>query len=99
LSKAVTALHENPFPAALESPVSDMLESLAPHVDGFMGFVFDNQWLISGVLVNKLSKDPVSSTLVRNTTGISTAFSSCNKQLVIALAQIKFAALSHIRYK
>jgi carboxypeptidase PM20D1 len=95
LSKAVTALHENPFPAALESPVSDMFEALAPHVGGFMGFVFDNQWLTSGVLVNQLSKDPVNSTLVRNTTGI-TMFNSGIKENVIpqtAEAKVNFRLL------
>jgi carboxypeptidase PM20D1 len=95
LSKAVTALHENPFSAALESPVSDMLEALAPHVGGFMGFAFDNQWLTSGLLASQLSKDRVNSTMVRNTTGV-TMFNSGIKENVVpqtAEAKVNFRLL------
>jgi carboxypeptidase PM20D1 len=95
LSKAVIALHENPFPATLKSPVSDMLETLAPHIDGVTGFIFDNQWLTSGLLASQLSKDPVNSTLVRNTTGI-TMFNSGIKENVVpqtAEAKVNFRLL------
>jgi carboxypeptidase PM20D1 len=95
LSKAVIALHENPFPATLESPVSDMLETLAPHIDGVTGFIFDNQWLTSGLLASQLSKDPVNSTLVRNTTAI-TMFNSGIKENVVpqtAEAKVNFRLL------
>lgn len=95
LSKAVTALHENPFPASLESPVSDMFEALAPHVGGFMGFAFDNQWLTGGLLARQLSKDRINSTMVRNTTGV-TMFNSGIKENVVpqtAEAKVNFRLL------
>jgi len=95
LSKAVTALHENPFPTSLESPVSDMFEALAPYVGGFKGFVFGNQWLTSGLLASELSKDRVNSTMVRNTTGV-TMFNSGIKENVVpqtAEAKVNFRLL------
>jgi carboxypeptidase PM20D1 len=88
-------LHENPFPVSLESPVSDMFEALAPHVGGFMGFAFDNQWLTSGLLARQLSKDRVNSTMVRNTTGV-TMFNSGLKENVVpqtAEAKVNFRLL------
>jgi carboxypeptidase PM20D1 len=95
LSKAVIALHENPLPATLDSPVSDMLESLAPQIKGVMGFIFNNQWLTKALLANQLSKDPVNSTLVRNTTAI-TMFNSGIKENVVpqtAEAKVNFRLL------
>lgn len=95
LAKAVTALHENPFDPILMPPVSDLLESLAPHVDGLMGWALSNQWLTSGLIANQMSEDRISSTMVRNTTGV-TMFNSGVKENVVpqqAQAKVNFRLL------
>ena len=67
LARAITALHENPFDAELVSPVSEMLEALAPHMGGFMGLVLGNQWATGPVIASQMASDPIGQAMVRTT--------------------------------
>ncbi len=71
LAKAVTALHENPFEAKLVAPVNQMLEAMAPHIDGVQGFLFRNQWLSEPLILLAMSKDRTANALVRTTTAVT----------------------------
>jgi len=95
LSKAVTALHENPFEPELVSPVTDMLEALAPHVGGVQGLLFKNQWLSTPILKSVMADDRTTNALVRTTTAV-TMFDAGVKENVIsqnAQAKINFRLL------
>lgn len=95
LAKAVAAIHDNPFSPQLVSPVSDMFESLAPHVGGLKGFVFSNQWLTEALLVRQLEQDPVAASMVRTTSAV-TMFNAGVKENVVpqqASAMVNFRLL------
>ncbi|GLQ05508.1 M20 family peptidase [Sneathiella chinensis] len=68
ISKAITRLEENRLPAALRRPVSDMLETLSPHMPLSLRSVISNRWLLEPVLVSQLAKGGTTNAMVRTTT-------------------------------
>jgi len=68
ISRAIARIEENRPPAALKSPASDMLETLAPHMPLSLKAVISNRWLLDGVLVGELEKSKTTNAMVRTTT-------------------------------
>ena len=95
VARAVTALHENPFDAGLEPPVTDMLASFAPYLGGVTGFLFNNQWLSESLLLWQMSKERSSNAMIRTTTAV-TMFNAGIKENVVpqqASAKVNFRLL------
>ncbi|MFK7895313.1 MAG: M20/M25/M40 family metallo-hydrolase [Myxococcota bacterium] len=95
LSRAVTLLHENPFPPELKPPVSDMFEALAEHTPGFGGFLMRNQWMSRGLLAKGLAKDENMFGMVRTTTAVTMLNSGVKENVVpqVAEAAVNFRRL------
>jgi carboxypeptidase PM20D1 len=68
ISRAIARLEENRLSASLQSPVSDMLETLAPHMPISLKAVISNRWLLDPVLVDQLAKGKTTNAMVRTTT-------------------------------
>jgi carboxypeptidase PM20D1 len=83
LARAVEKLHNNPFEPQLVSPVSDMLATLGAEVDGFKGFMLNNQWLSAPLLLSSLNDDRSFAPMIRSTTAV-TMFDAGIKENVIA---------------
>ena len=95
LAKAVTALHENPFDPELVSPMTDMLNVLGEEIGGIKGWMMQNQWISSPILVSAMSDDPATNPQVRSTTAV-TMFDAGIKENVIsqkAEAKVNFRLL------
>lgn len=95
LAEAVSKLHRQPFKPKLVSPVSDMLEAIGEMRGGLMGFALTNQWLTSSFLIDQLSSDRLTRSMVITTTAV-TMFNSGVKENVIpqrAEAKVNFRLL------
>ncbi|MGH1374103.1 MAG: M20/M25/M40 family metallo-hydrolase [Cellvibrionaceae bacterium] len=95
LSRAVTALHDNPFDPELVSPMTDMLNVLGKEVGGFNGWMMRNQWISAPILASVMSEDPATNPQVRSTTAV-TMFDAGIKENVIsqkAEAKVNFRLL------
>ncbi|MCG8492505.1 MAG: M20 family peptidase [Sneathiellales bacterium] len=95
ISRAIARIEENRPPAALKSPASDMLETLAPHMPLSLKAVISNRWLLDGVLVGELEKSKTTNAMVRTTTA-ATIINGGTKDNVlpsIAKATVNFRLL------
>ncbi len=68
LSKAITELQENPFPAKIEGPIADFFEYVGPELSWPFRILFANHWLAGGLIKQQLGKEPGSNALLRTTT-------------------------------
>lgn len=92
LARAVARLHDNPFDAGLQPPVSDMLKIVGRELGGVKGFVMEQQWLTEPVLLALLERQPATNAMIRTTTAV-TMFDAGIKENVIsqqAEAKINF---------
>ncbi|MCP5044291.1 MAG: M20/M25/M40 family metallo-hydrolase [bacterium] len=95
LARAVSALHDNPFPPKLVPPIDDMLRAIGEQVGGFTGFMLRNQGLSRPILLSQLSKNPMSRSFIRTTTAV-TIFDAGVKENVVpqtARAKVNFRLL------
>ncbi|MGI9285298.1 MAG: M20/M25/M40 family metallo-hydrolase [Pseudomonadales bacterium] len=95
LAAALVKIESNPMPARLVSPVTDMLESLAPYMSFPKSFLFNNLWLTNSLLAYSMSKDRVTNAFVRSTTAV-TMFNAGVKENVVpqqAEAKVNFRPL------
>jgi len=95
LARAVTAVHDHPFPAKIVPPVDAMFRTLGQEVDGFTGWMLRNQGLSGGMLARQLAKDRMNAAFVRTTTAV-TIFDAGIKENVVpqtAEAKINFRLL------
>jgi carboxypeptidase PM20D1 len=67
LARAVLALTENPTPARLGAPVSQMFEYLAPEMGLLNRFILANRWLFGPVLMSRLKASPATNAQIRTT--------------------------------
>ncbi len=67
LAGAVLALTENPTPARLGAPVSQMFEYLAPEMGLLNRFILANRWLFGPVLMSRLKASPATNAQIRTT--------------------------------
>jgi len=68
VARAVARLQEQPMPARLAPPTTDMLDRLAPEMPLALKVAVANRWLFAPLLIHELSKAPVSDALLRTTT-------------------------------
>ena len=90
----IVKIQENPFEPALEGPVRELFETLAPHMPFPNGFLFSNLWLFDGIVTGQLAKKNSTNALVR-TTIAPTMLSGSIKDNILpteARAVIKFSA-------
>ncbi len=95
LADALSALHTQPFEPKLVSPVTDMLRTIAPHVGGLTGFLFDHQWLGKPLIISTMAKERTANAMVRTTTAV-TMMNAGIKENVIpqeASAKVNFRLL------
>ncbi len=73
LARAIARIEENRLPAALNSPASDMFDTLAPHMSLPLKAIISNRWLLDPVLVGELGKGGATNAMVRTTTAVTIA--------------------------
>ncbi|WP_373086311.1 M20 family peptidase [Sneathiella sp.] len=71
IARAITRLEENRFPATLQSPASDMFDSLSPHMTLPLKAIISNRWLLEPLLVGELGKGGATNAMVRTTTAVT----------------------------
>ncbi|PSN39035.1 N-fatty-acyl-amino acid synthase/hydrolase PM20D1, partial [Blattella germanica] len=72
LAAAVARLEENPQPSHLgKGPESATFKYLAPHVSFFYRLLYNNMWLISGLMAREMERVPLTNAFVRTTTAIT----------------------------
>lgn len=71
IARAVSRLEENRLPAALNSPASDMFDTLAPHMPLSLRAIISNRWLLDPILVGELGKGGATNAMVRTTTAVT----------------------------
>jgi carboxypeptidase PM20D1 len=71
LSKAVTRLEENPFPARLEGTTREMLGFLAPEMPFVAKMVLGNLWLTRPLVGRLMLADPSTAAMLRTTTAVT----------------------------
>ena len=67
LSKAITRLQENPFPAKISGGLAGLLRYAGPEMDLFNKIVLSNLWLTESLVLNSLSQTPSSNAMTRTT--------------------------------
>jgi carboxypeptidase PM20D1 len=68
LARAVARVQASPMRARLVSPVTDMLDRLAPELPFGQRLLFVNRWLFKPLLLARLSRAPYTDALIRTTT-------------------------------
>jgi carboxypeptidase PM20D1 len=68
LARAVARVQEQPMPARLERPVTDMLDRVAPEMDFGARLALANRWLFGRMLLRKFAQSPTTDALIRTTT-------------------------------
>lgn len=95
IARAVNRLEENRFPAALQSPASDMFDALAPYMPLSLKAVVSNRWLFDPILLSELEKGGATNAMIRTTTAatIIDGGSKDNILPTIAAATLNFRLL------
>lgn len=71
LSKAVTRLEENQFPARLEGTTEEMLRFIAPEMPFVAKMVMSNLWLTRPLVTKMMLGDSSSAAMLRTTTAVT----------------------------
>jgi carboxypeptidase PM20D1 len=67
IGRAVAYLQDNPMPARLQSPVSDMFDYLAPEMPFTTRLILANRWLFEPLLLRRLSNGLTTNASIRST--------------------------------
>ena len=67
IGRAVADLQDNPMPARLQSPVSDMFDYLAPEMPFTTRLFLANRWLFEPLLLRRLSNGLTTNASIRST--------------------------------
>ena len=65
LAKAIVKINKAPMPARLQSPTVQMLEIMAPYLDGKSKFAVKHKWLFRKRILKELSKNYGTNALIR----------------------------------
>jgi carboxypeptidase PM20D1 len=71
LSAAINKLEENPMPARLGDPVTQMFDYLGPEMSWDKRLLFSNMWLFRPLIQNELSKSATTNASIRTTTAVT----------------------------
>jgi carboxypeptidase PM20D1 len=92
LAAAITALEQNPVPGGLEGLSFDMFDAVSRHMPFAARMMFANQWLLGGLVEDRLSSVPMTNAMLRTTTA-PTMLSASIKSNVLpieAVATVNF---------
>lgn len=95
LATALSKIESNPFPAKLQTPSSDMFDTVGPHFSLLERTLFANTWLTEPLLLQALSGQKATNALIRTTTAV-TVFHGGTKDNVLpphATAMVNFRIL------
>lgn len=95
LARAVARVQDNPLPARLVSPVTDMFDRLAPEMPVGQRFVLANRWLFGPLIRASMGGNPTTNAIIRTTTA-PTVFQAGVKDNVLpseATAVVNFRLL------
>lgn len=95
LATALSTIESNPFPAKLQSPSSDIFDTVGPHFPLLERVLFANTWLTEPLLISALSDQKATNALIRTTTAL-TVFHGGTKDNVLppnAEAMVNFRIL------
>jgi carboxypeptidase PM20D1 len=67
LSRAIVALESHPFPARLDGAALEMIRAVAPDQGLLARSAVANRWLLDGVVLRLLSRDPSGNASIRTT--------------------------------
>ncbi|MBT8149467.1 MAG: M20/M25/M40 family metallo-hydrolase [Gammaproteobacteria bacterium] len=82
LAAAVARIHDNPAPAKLAPPVTDMLHEIGAQRGGLEGWLMRNTWLSGWWLKRKMASDRSNNALLRNTAAITVLRSGIKENVV-----------------
>ena len=82
LARAVTKIHDNPFPVKLVKPVTDMLRVMGSEVGGLSGWLMRNQWLGAIPIAHQMAGDRTNNALVRSTSAVTMLDSGVKENVV-----------------
>ncbi|MGJ8670115.1 MAG: M20/M25/M40 family metallo-hydrolase, partial [Oceanococcus sp.] len=68
IARAVARLDQQPMPARLTNPVTDMLDQLAPAMPFPQRLAIANRWLLETALLKALARTPATNAMTRTTT-------------------------------
>ncbi len=72
LSEGLTALQNNPLPAAFSGPAKQMFEFIGPEMPFLTRLIFANTFIFSPLLISRFEEQPSTNALIRTTTAITT---------------------------
>ncbi|MAL78703.1 MAG: hypothetical protein CMN55_06245 [Sneathiella sp.] len=95
IARAITRLEENRLPATLQSPASDMFDTLSPHMSLPLRAIISNRWLLDPLLVRELGKGGATNAMVRTTTAVTIAEGGTKDNVLpsTAMATVNFRLL------
>tara|TARA_R100001143_G_C3360829_1_gene135445 strand:- start:5921 stop:7384 length:1464 start_codon:yes stop_codon:yes gene_type:complete len=68
LSDAISKLHNNQFPAAIDGATESMFEAIASKLPFHLRMVYGNRWATEGLMTRMMANDPSLAPMVRTTT-------------------------------
>lgn len=71
LGKALQALEDHPFPAALQEPVPSMLRQLGQGTGFWKRWIYTNLWLTGGITQRIMAGNPNSAAMIRNSMAVT----------------------------
>lgn len=95
LATALSVIEANPFPAKLQTPSSDIFDTVGPHFPLLEKTLFANTWLTKPLIINALGEQKATNALIRTTTAV-TVFHGGTKDNVLppnASAMVNFRIL------
>ncbi len=73
IAKAIVKLEQNQLPASISGVAAEMLDALAPHMEGPIKFAMQNRALFAPVILSNMLASPASAASVRSTTAVTMA--------------------------
>jgi carboxypeptidase PM20D1 len=82
LMKAMTQLHDNPFPAHFDEATQGFIAHLGPEMQFPNNMAFTNQWLFKSMIIKGLDKKPTTRAMI-HTTSVTTILNAGVKENVV----------------
>ncbi|TBO31147.1 M20 family peptidase [Aquabacterium lacunae] len=83
LGEAVNRLEQEPAPARLHGLPREMLETLVPHAQGLLPWVFGNLWLTEPLVLHSMASHPATRAMTR-TTAVATMLQAGERSNALA---------------
>jgi carboxypeptidase PM20D1 len=83
LGEAVNRLEQQPAPPRLHGLPREMLETLVPHAQGMLPWIYGNLWLTEPLVLQSMASNPATRAMTR-TTAIATTFHAGNRSNALA---------------